>query len=83
MGNPQMLAFYITLSCISFAVSKIIISILLYRRWKRKHKVYEDDFSGIFENYINYMKIIFGNFTSWKEKDMLIGLLCRWKDGYV
>ncbi|XP_048321958.2 receptor-like serine/threonine-protein kinase At1g78530 [Ziziphus jujuba] len=46
MGNPQMLAFYITVSCIAFVISKIIISILLYKRWKRKHLVYEDDFSG-------------------------------------
>ncbi|GMN64507.1 hypothetical protein TIFTF001_033583 [Ficus carica] len=46
MGNPQIVAFYITISCVAFVISKIIISILLYKRWKRKRLVYEDGFSG-------------------------------------
>ncbi|EXC11706.1 Receptor-like serine/threonine-protein kinase [Morus notabilis] len=46
MGNHQVVAFYIAISCIAFVISKIIISVLLYKRWKRKHLVYEDGFSG-------------------------------------
>ncbi|KAL5565050.1 hypothetical protein UlMin_028214 [Ulmus minor] len=46
MGNPQLLAFYITISCVAFVISKIIISILLYKRWKQKNLVHEDRFSG-------------------------------------
>ncbi|TXG66621.1 hypothetical protein EZV62_007896 [Acer yangbiense] len=47
MGNAPLIAFYITISCIAFVISKIIISVLLYRRWKRKHfLIYEDGFSG-------------------------------------
>ncbi|KAF3442308.1 hypothetical protein FNV43_RR16224 [Rhamnella rubrinervis] len=45
MGNPQVIAFYITISCIAFVISKIIISVLLYKRWKRKHLVHEDSYS--------------------------------------
>ncbi|KAB1216365.1 hypothetical protein CJ030_MR4G000598 [Morella rubra] len=46
MGNNMVLAFYITICCVAFVISKIIISVLLYKRWKRKHHVYEDGFSG-------------------------------------
>ncbi|XP_035543428.1 receptor-like serine/threonine-protein kinase At1g78530 isoform X2 [Juglans regia] len=46
MGNSMVLAFYITVGCVAFVISKIIISVLLYRRWKRKHMVYEDGYSG-------------------------------------
>ncbi|KAJ7981918.1 Receptor-like kinase [Quillaja saponaria] len=46
MGNALLLAFYITICCIAFVISKIIISVLLYRRWKRKHMLYEDGISG-------------------------------------
>lgn len=46
MGNAVLLAFYITVCCVAFVISKIIISVLLYRRWKRKHMVSEDGFSG-------------------------------------
>ncbi|KAK4851235.1 hypothetical protein QYF36_013488 [Acer negundo] len=46
MGNAPVIAFYITISCIAFVISKIIISVLLYRRWKRKHLIYADGFSG-------------------------------------
>ncbi|PON98571.1 Serine/threonine protein kinase [Trema orientale] len=46
MGNPPIVAFYITISCVAFVISKIIISVLLYKRWKRKQMVYEDGFSG-------------------------------------
>ncbi|KAJ6966221.1 hypothetical protein NC652_003947 [Populus alba x Populus x berolinensis] len=47
MAKAQYIAFYITVCCIAFIVSKIVISVLLYKRWKRKHLIYEEDgFSG-------------------------------------
>lgn len=48
MGSPQVVAFYITISCVAFVISKIIISILLYKRWKRKQMVHEDGLSGTY-----------------------------------
>uniref|UniRef100_A0A5B7B919 Protein kinase domain-containing protein n=1 Tax=Davidia involucrata TaxID=16924 RepID=A0A5B7B919_DAVIN len=42
MGNARMLAFYITICVVAFVISKIIIAILLYRRWQRKHMVVQD-----------------------------------------
>lgn len=46
MDKPLALAFYITICCVAFITSKIIIAVLLYRRWKRKDMVYEDGFAG-------------------------------------
>ncbi|GLT62250.1 hypothetical protein SLA2020_349000 [Shorea laevis] len=46
MGNARMIALYITISFIAFALSKIIISVLFYKRWKRKQIVYEEGFTG-------------------------------------
>ncbi|KAJ0045042.1 hypothetical protein Pint_04865 [Pistacia integerrima] len=46
MGNVRVIAFYITICCIAFIISKIVVSVLLYRRWKRKNMVYSDGFSG-------------------------------------
>ncbi|KAK2638619.1 hypothetical protein Ddye_026414 [Dipteronia dyeriana] len=46
MGNTPVIAFYITISCIAFVISKIVISVLLYRRWKRKHLIHAGGFSG-------------------------------------
>uniref|UniRef100_A0A2K1YI55 Uncharacterized protein n=1 Tax=Populus trichocarpa TaxID=3694 RepID=A0A2K1YI55_POPTR len=43
MAEAQFIAFYITVCCIAFIISKIIISVLLYKRWKRKHMIYEVD----------------------------------------
>ncbi|KAA3486652.1 receptor-like serine/threonine-protein kinase [Gossypium australe] len=40
------LAFYITIGSIAFIISKIILKVLLYKRWKRKNMIYEDGFSG-------------------------------------
>ncbi|MBA0606276.1 hypothetical protein Godav_018767 [Gossypium davidsonii] len=40
------IAFYITICCILFIISKTILMILLYKRWKRKNTTYEHDFSG-------------------------------------
>ncbi|GLU17756.1 hypothetical protein SLE2022_341120 [Rubroshorea leprosula] len=47
MGNARMIALYITISFIAFALSKIIISVLLYKRWKRKQIVYEQGLTGV------------------------------------
>lgn len=47
MGKSLILAFYITICCIAFVISKIIIAVLIYRRSKRKHLVFEHGFSGI------------------------------------
>ncbi|XP_019056155.1 PREDICTED: receptor-like serine/threonine-protein kinase At1g78530 isoform X2 [Nelumbo nucifera] len=46
MGNAGVLAFYITICCVSFVISKIIISVLLYKRWQRKNIVFQDSISG-------------------------------------
>ncbi|XP_026395199.1 receptor-like serine/threonine-protein kinase At1g78530 [Papaver somniferum] len=46
MVNGQLLAFYITLCCIAFIISKLIMAVLLYRRWQRKDNVFQDNMSG-------------------------------------
>ncbi|PIA41459.1 hypothetical protein AQUCO_02200108v1 [Aquilegia coerulea] len=46
MANGPILGFYITISVVAFVISKLIIATLLYRRWKRKHQVFQDGFSG-------------------------------------
>ncbi|GMH05564.1 hypothetical protein Nepgr_007404 [Nepenthes gracilis] len=47
MGNSKaLLGFYITIACLAFIASKIIMSILLYKRWKRKHTSIQDIDSG-------------------------------------
>ncbi|KAH1120687.1 hypothetical protein J1N35_003847 [Gossypium stocksii] len=46
MANDLGIAFYITICCIFFIISKTILMILLYKRWKRKNAIYEHDFSG-------------------------------------
>lgn len=46
MGNTHFIAFYITLSIIAFVISKIIISVLIYKRWKRNQIVYAEGFTG-------------------------------------
>ncbi|KAF9666647.1 hypothetical protein SADUNF_Sadunf16G0250600 [Salix dunnii] len=42
MAKAQYIAFYITICCIAFIISKIVISVLLYKRWKRKHLIHEE-----------------------------------------
>ncbi|XP_022717403.1 receptor-like serine/threonine-protein kinase At1g78530 isoform X1 [Durio zibethinus] len=46
MANDLGIAFYITICCIAFIISKIILTILLYKRWKQKNVIYEEGFSG-------------------------------------
>jgi hypothetical protein len=57
MGNAVVLAFYITVCFVVFVISKIIIAVLLYKRWKRKQMVYEDGFSGMGEKSQLYIYI--------------------------
>lgn len=55
MGKGQNIALYITICCVAFIASKIIITVLCYKRWKRKQLVYEDGFSGIVELHRKYL----------------------------
>ncbi|EEF33903.1 ATP binding protein, putative [Ricinus communis] len=46
MAKAQDIALYITVCCIAFIISKTIIAVLCYQRWKKKHLVHEGGFSG-------------------------------------
>ncbi|KAL3733961.1 hypothetical protein ACJRO7_023331 [Eucalyptus globulus] len=46
MEKSLLLAIYITSSSIALLAAKIFISLLLYKRWRRKQRVYEDGLSG-------------------------------------
>ncbi|KAI4321787.1 hypothetical protein MLD38_035130 [Melastoma candidum] len=46
MERALLLAFYITVSCLAFVASKIVIALFLYKRCKRRPMVYEDGLSG-------------------------------------
>lgn len=46
MANGRVLAFYITICCIAFVASKVVISVLLYKRWLRKRRIIEEGFAG-------------------------------------
>nr|GME06355.1 receptor-like serine/threonine-protein kinase At1g78530 [Ipomoea batatas] len=47
MGNSRnLLPFYITVCIVSFVISKIVIAVLCYRRWKRKHMEVHDTLSA-------------------------------------
>ncbi|GLT33957.1 hypothetical protein SLA2020_085080 [Shorea laevis] len=46
MGHAQILALYITISVITFVISKIIVSVLIYKKWKRKQIVFAEGFTG-------------------------------------
>ncbi|XP_019443826.1 PREDICTED: receptor-like serine/threonine-protein kinase At1g78530 isoform X1 [Lupinus angustifolius] len=45
MRKFLVIAFSITICFIAFVLSKIIISVLLYKRWKKKHMIYEEGYS--------------------------------------
>jgi hypothetical protein len=66
MGNAVVLSFYITVCFVVFVISKIIIAVLLYRRWKRKQMVYEDGFSGMVKSH-NYIYIYILEFNLFKN----------------
>ncbi|EFH65455.1 hypothetical protein ARALYDRAFT_477017 [Arabidopsis lyrata subsp. lyrata] len=44
MTNAKETTFYITISVVAFVIGKIVIAVLLYKRWKRKHTVHENGF---------------------------------------
>ncbi|XP_045801106.1 receptor-like serine/threonine-protein kinase At1g78530 [Trifolium pratense] len=46
MRKSLVIAFSITICFIAFVISKIIISILLYKRWRKKHLIYEEGYGG-------------------------------------
>ncbi|XP_051115168.1 receptor-like serine/threonine-protein kinase At1g78530 isoform X2 [Andrographis paniculata] len=46
MAKLWSLPMYITVSVVAFAVSKMIMAFLCYRRWKRKQMVVQDTFTG-------------------------------------
>ncbi|CAL9058701.1 unnamed protein product, partial [Musa banksii] len=46
MAGSPVIALYITICCLAFVMSKIIISFLLYKRWARKRRIIEDSLSA-------------------------------------
>ncbi|XP_010428983.1 PREDICTED: receptor-like serine/threonine-protein kinase At1g78530 [Camelina sativa] len=44
MANAKETTFYITISVVAFVIGKIVIALLLYKRWQRKNTVYENGF---------------------------------------
>ncbi|XP_068665701.1 receptor-like serine/threonine-protein kinase At1g78530 [Aristolochia californica] len=46
MANGRVVGSYITICVIAFIISKIVIAVLLYKRWCRKQKVFQDSLSG-------------------------------------
>lgn len=46
MKNSLVIAFSITICSIAFVISKIVISVLLYKRWRRKHLIHEEGYPG-------------------------------------
>ncbi|CAM8990408.1 unnamed protein product [Rhodiola kirilowii] len=46
MEKAMLVAIYVTVCCLAFVISKIIMAVLLYRRWKRKNLIYNDAASG-------------------------------------
>jgi len=47
MANAKETTFYITISVVAFVIGKIVIALLFYKRWKRKHTIHENGFPGI------------------------------------
>ena len=78
MANAVVLAFYITVCYVVFVISKIIISVLLYRRWKRNQMVCKDGFSGM---------VLILEFNLFKLKKVMcqsdVVVIHRWEDGDV
>uniref|UniRef100_A0A7C8ZWG0 Receptor protein serine/threonine kinase n=1 Tax=Opuntia streptacantha TaxID=393608 RepID=A0A7C8ZWG0_OPUST len=46
MSNSKVIALCVAVSVVAFVTSKIILSILLYKKWKRKHMLVQDSHSG-------------------------------------
>ncbi|CAI9784300.1 unnamed protein product [Fraxinus pennsylvanica] len=45
MGNTRFLPLYITVCVLAFAISKIVMAVLCYRRWKRKQMAVQNSFT--------------------------------------
>ncbi|KAG9447563.1 hypothetical protein H6P81_013691 [Aristolochia fimbriata] len=46
MANGRVVGSYVSICVIAFITSKIVVAILLYKRWCRKQKVFQDSLSG-------------------------------------
>lgn len=46
MGGSPPVVFYITICCVAFIASKIVVSLLCYKRWVRKSRIVEDSLTG-------------------------------------
>lgn len=46
MRNSLVIGISVTICFIAFVISKIFIAFLLYKRWRRKHVVYEEGYAG-------------------------------------
>ncbi|KAK4484649.1 hypothetical protein RD792_007238 [Penstemon davidsonii] len=46
MDKSQAIPFYITISVVAFVISKIVMAVLCYRRWKRKQNEIKENFTG-------------------------------------
>jgi len=46
MRKALIIAFSITICFIAFVISKIVISVLLYKRWRRKQMIHEEGYTG-------------------------------------
>ncbi|WOL02244.1 hypothetical protein Cni_G10963 [Canna indica] len=46
MAWSPVIALYVTICCLAFVMSKVVISFLLYKRWKRTRTIIEDSPSG-------------------------------------
>lgn len=46
MANAKETTFYITISVVVFVIGKIVIALLLYKSWKKKHTVDDNGFPG-------------------------------------
>lgn len=47
MRKALIIAFSITICFIAFVISKIVISVLLYKRWRRKQMIHEEGYPGM------------------------------------
>jgi len=59
MRNSLVIAFSITICFIAFVISKIVISVLLYKRWRRKHLIHEEGYPGMeAKDYPGYLTLL-------------------------
>lgn len=58
MANGPIIGFYITVGVVAFIISKVIMAVLIYRRWQRKHQVFNNSLSGILSPLIISSKVL-------------------------